>query len=314
MSYLSSENGESNLLSEQFETITSENGLHPKKFNKKFLDNESELYNEPKPSKVSLITVTQFVRFDCLLILYELIQSQTYNNILEWVIVEGSRNAEDGLENKMNIQTLIHYHYNSMNNDNNNNIKTVKRFNIVYLDYSGKKLSDLRNLGNDACKGDIIVCMDDDDYYPPERVQHAVESLENSPCLIAGCTDVYMYDYFLEKLYKFKGFHSYHSTNNVMAFKRKYLQKHRHESGLDRAEEVSFTNSFTAPMVQLNAKKSIIISSHNCNTFSKRRMCVSSSLGTNPVLDEVDKCIFHYIPANIFNKIHSNLKTIGRFP
>jgi cellulose synthase/poly-beta-1,6-N-acetylglucosamine synthase-like glycosyltransferase len=156
-------------------------------------------------SKVSLITVSQLARFDCLLTLYDLIQMQTYNNILEWVIVEGSSNPEDGLKNKINVQKIIDYHYH-VNNDN----EEKNKFNIVYLDYTGQKLSDLRNLGNDACKGDIIVCMDDDDYYPPERVQHAVESLENSPHLLAGCTDIYMYEYFLERLYKFKGFHSYH--------------------------------------------------------------------------------------------------------
>ena len=35
--------------------------------------------------KVSLITVTQFARYECLLTLYDLIQMQTYNNILEWI-------------------------------------------------------------------------------------------------------------------------------------------------------------------------------------------------------------------------------------
>jgi glycosyltransferase involved in cell wall biosynthesis len=265
-------------------------------------------------SEVSLITVTQFVRYECLQTLYELIKLQTYNNILEWVIVEGSCSAEDGLKNKINIQKLIDYHYNFNNDNNNDNNNEKRKFNIVYLNYSGKKLSDLRNMGNGACKGDIIVCMDDDDYYPPERVQHAVESLENSPHLIAGCSDIYMYEYFLERLYKFKGFHSYHSTNNVMAFKREYLKKHRHASGLDRAEEASFTNHFTVPMVQLNPEKSIIVSSHNYNTYSKREMCISSSLGTHPVLDEHNGgSITHYIPPNIFNRIRNNFRNIGRF-
>ena len=83
--------------------------------------------------------------------------------------------------------------------------------------------------------------MDDDDYYPQERVQHAVEKLENSSCLIAGCTDLYMYEFSLQKMYKFYGFHPNHSTNNVMAFKRSYLCNHRHDGGLSMAEEYSFT-------------------------------------------------------------------------
>ena len=49
---------------------------------------------------------------------------------------------------------------------------------IIYIEYSGKALSDLRNIGNNKCSGDIIVCMDDDDYYPVERVSHAVDALK----------------------------------------------------------------------------------------------------------------------------------------
>lgn len=118
-----------------------------------------------------------------------------------------------------------------------NNPENLVKMEIIYLEYSGKKLSDLRNLGNTTCKGDIIVCMDDDDYYPPERVSSAVESLKNSSALLAGCSDIYLYEYFMGKLYKFKGFHAKHSTNNCMAFKREYLRNHAHQTGLDMAEE-----------------------------------------------------------------------------
>ena len=77
------------------------------------------------------------------------------------------------------------------------------------------------------------------------------------------------------------------------------------------AEESSFTNHFTVPMVQLKAKKCVIVSSHNYNTFSKREMCISSSLGTHPILDEENKDILHYIPNKIFNRIRNNLKNIA---
>jgi hypothetical protein len=90
--------------------------------------------------------------------------------------------------------------------------------------------------------------------------------------MIAGCSDIYMYEYFMGKLYKFKGFHERHSTNNCMAFKKQYLRNHKHQDGLDMAEEKSFTNDFMEPMVQLNSKKCIIVSSHNYNTFNKREL------------------------------------------
>ena len=245
-----------------------------------------------KISTVSIITITQLKRFECLLNLYELIKLQDYKNIIEWVIVEGSKTLEDSKINSVNIKELIKNH-------TDNIIK-----NIVYIEYTGKKLSDLRNLGNNTCTGEIIVCMDDDDYYPSERVSHSVESLIKSQYLIAGCSDIYMYEYFMGKLYKFKGFHERHSTNNCMAFKKQYLINHKHEDGLNMAEEKSFTNNFTEPMVQLNSKKCIIVSSHDYNTFNKREICVGGSLGINTSLYEVnDILITNYIPNDIFKRM-----------
>jgi hypothetical protein len=245
-----------------------------------------------KYSSVSIITVNQYIRHDCLKNLCELIKLQTYKNIIEWVIVEGSQNKNDAEKNKLFINDLI-------------NSKPLN-FEIVYVEYTGKKLSDLRNLGNKTCKGDIIVCMDDDDYYPVERVSHAVESLESSSAMIAGCSDIYLYEYFMDKLYKFKGFNPKHSTNNCMAFKKEYLINHSHASGLEMSEEKSFTNDFTEPMIQLVSKKCIIVSSHNFNTFNKREICVGGSYGINPTLYEVtDHPITSYIPSKIFNNMKS---------
>jgi len=247
----------------------------------------------------SIITVSQLVRSECLKNLYKLIQLQTYKNIIEWVIVEGSKNQDDGDKNKLLVNELINLH-------KNNKPANLDKLEIIYIEYTGKKLSDLRNLGNTTCKGDIIVCMDDDDFYPAERVSHAVESLENSSALLAGCTDIYLYEYFMGKLYKFKGFHPKHSTNNCMAFKKEYLKNHSHQSGLDMAEEKSFTNDYIEPMVQLISKKCIIVSSHDFNTFNKREICIGGSYGINPTLYEVtDHPITSYIPVAIFNNMQS---------
>ena len=254
-----------------------------------------------KKTPTSIITISQLIRFDCLLNLYELIKLQIYTNITEWVIVEGSKNKEDGEKNKENINILLTTHSKLSETNPNCMHSQIK---IVYVEYTGLPLSELRNLGNNKCSGNIIVCMDDDDYYPPERVSHAVESLEKSQYLIAGCSDIYMYEYFMGKLYKFKGFHQYHSTNNCMAFKREYLRNHKHDKGLLMAEEKSFTNNFSEPMVQLISLKCIIVSSHNFNTFNKRELCVGGSIGVNPSLYEVnDHPITNYIPFEIFKRM-----------
>jgi len=259
-----------------------------------------------KHPSVSLLTITQHSRFPCIQNLYDLIKRQTYTNISEWTIVEGSPTLDLAEQNRIQITDFIN---NIMNNrltnaSNNNNI-TNNVMTIKYLDYSPDLLlSDLRNKGNLACTGDIIVCMDDDDYYPKDRVIHAVHQLQNSPKLIAGCSKAYMYDYFLDKMYKFKEFGPNHSTNNCLAYKREYLEKHSHSPGLRSGEEHSFTNGFSEPMIQLSARKTIVISSHDTNTYNKRSMCEASNLGRNPMLRLVSGSpLNEYIPLEIYDRL-----------
>lgn len=241
-----------------------------------------------KPT-VSIITVTQLSRVECLRNLLTFIQLQTYENIIEWVIVEGSRLEQDAAKNQDKIRELA----------------SQSSLNIVYLEYTGHALSDLRNSGNEACKGDIIICMDDDDYYPRERVENAVYKLGKSKCLIAGCSNIYIYDYGSEVLYKSKKLGNNHSTNNCMAFKREYLLKNTHECGLTHAEEKSFTKGFTEPMVQLSSKKCIVVSSHNSNTFDKRPLLDRQNIEKNGWFKKVKTHVTEIIPTKTLEILHS---------
>jgi len=240
---------------------------------------------------VSILTITQFKRFACLKILYMMIQRQTYKNITEWVIIEGSQSKIDADNNKIKIKEFI------------NEIKADINFRINYIEYSGKKLGGLRNLGNSTCTSDIIVCLDDDDYYPPERVQNAVETLSNSKCLISGVSDVYLYDFFMDRLFKFKGFMEFHSTNNCMAYKKDYLLTHKHDPEIEVGEERSFTNEFTTSLVKLDSRKCIIAISHNFNTFNKRELCLGGVLKSLHTLTEIEEPITNYIHEDIFHKM-----------
>ena len=66
---------------------------------------------------------------------------------------------------------------------------------VCYYKYDEKMvLGKKRNLMHKKAKGDIIVYMDDDDYYPPQRVSHAVETLLANPnALCAGSSIIYIY-------------------------------------------------------------------------------------------------------------------------
>ena len=246
----------------------------------------NQLSNKPLPT-VSIITITQLKRFNCLEIARDLIKDQTYKNIIEWVIVEGSKTQEDAKLNSYNIKQLIE--------------NSGLDLQIVYVEWANGKLGELRNRGNKSCKGDITVVFDDDDYYFSDRVEHAVDKLTNSTAKIAGCSAVLIYDYFLNRLYKFKSFGPNHSTNNCMAWKKEYLINNSHDSSKEMAEEASFTNNFSEPMVQLEAEHSIIVSSHDGNTFNKRELLVGGTHKINPTLSEVPN-ILKYINESYYNR------------
>ena len=232
---------------------------------------------------VSLLTITQYSRRDCLANLSMLIQQQVYKNIVEWVIVEGTPDKEDSIKNAEIIS------------------KMKSEIPINFIPWrAGQSLSDLRNAGNEVCSGDIIVCLDDDDYYPPTRVSHAVHRLQHSTALIAGCSKAFIYFYQTGQLFQFKSFGKGHSTNNCLAYKRAYLENHEHHPGLAKGEESSFTNGFTEPMEQLDPMKTIVISGHGANTVDK-------SLVSPEMLTDLNATalLLDFIPLPIFLKMEN---------
>lgn len=241
-----------------------------------------------KPPTVSIVTITQLKRFPCMQILKDIVKSQNYQNIIEWIIVEGSKDEDAAL--------------------NSENIKLLKEssdlsYPIIYLEKKpGEKLGALRNKGNKACSGDITVVMDDDDYYPENRVKHAVEQLQASSKLLAGCSAMYIYDYTLEKLCKFKGFGDNHSINSCFAWKKQYLEKHSHDDSKECGEEPSFTNEFKEPMIQLDPEKTIIQNSHTQNTFSKREILNGGICKFTQSNIEISRPITELIPEPFFSR------------
>jgi hypothetical protein len=257
---------------------------------------------------VSIITITQLNRFDSLKILLDLINNQTYPNIIEWIIVEGSKLDSDANLNKTNINNMIEEFESESDSKSKSKSESESKsntnFKIKYVEKkSNMKLGELRNIGNKLCVGDITVCMDDDDYYPPTRIAHAVKKLSESNFKIAGCSDHLMYDYNLKILAKLKVQGKYHSPNSCMAWKKEYLENNSHDSSKDFGEELSFTKNFTEPMIQLEPYSTIILSSHNLNTFSKKCFFVLKANGFDCIIDKIiTEPINKFIPDDISNK------------
>jgi len=63
-----------------------------------------------------------------------------------------------------------------------------------YYQEEKMKLGRKRNYMHTLAKGEIIVYMDDDDFYPPDRVNHVVNRLRSQPrALACGSSAIYIY-------------------------------------------------------------------------------------------------------------------------
>jgi glycosyltransferase involved in cell wall biosynthesis len=151
--------------------------------------------------------------------------------------------------------------------------------NVRYYEDTKRSIGAKRNKLNELAKGDIIVCMDDDDYYPPERVSHVVQALSKG--VLCGSSEIYVYYSDTAQIYKMGPYSEGHATNGTLAYRRSYLETHRHDD-VCKAEEASFLNGFTEPMIQLDPFKTQLLMSHSENTFDKRTIRGSPMAALTP--------------------------------
>jgi len=176
-------------------------------------------------------------------------EHQTYpKDRLEWIIID------DGTDK---IEDLVKH------------IEQVKYYGYDEKMMLGKK----RNLMHEKTKGEIIVYMDDDDYYPPQRIEHAVNMLNTHPsALCAGASEIYIYFKHIDKMIQFGPYGPNHATAGTFAFKRELLKDNRYNDDAALAEEKGFLKNYTVPFVQLEPKKTILVFSHIHNTFDKKTL------------------------------------------
>ncbi len=177
---------------------------------------------------------------------------------IEWIVID---DGEDSVED------LFQQAITSL--DNNINIK--------YFRYEEKmKLGRKRNLMHEKSTGEIIVYMDDDDFYPRDRVSHSVNKLQSNPkAVCAGSSIVYIYFNDLKKIYQFGPYGPNHATAGTFAFRRKLLDITSYEDHVDMAEEKHFLKNYSIPFVQLDPIKTILVFAHQYNTFDKRKLLIN---------------------------------------
>ena len=204
------------------------------------------------------------------------IMNQTYKGAMEWIIVD---DGDDKIYDLVKDISFVRYY-------------AVEKMSI------GAK----RNLIHKYTKGDILIYIDDDDYYPPQRIEHVLESLDSS--LICGSSIMYIYFSNLDKIYKFGPYGQNHATAATFGFKRELLNQTAYNDD-KKGEEKFFLKKWTIPLKQLDPKKTILVIAHNMNTVDKTQL-----LNTNT--EETTYCLEDFIddPQLITFYRNINVKSI----
>jgi glycosyltransferase involved in cell wall biosynthesis len=176
-------------------------------------------------------------------------ENQTYpKDKMEWIIID------DGTDK---IEDLVKH------------IPQVKYFKYDEKLMLGKK----RNLAHEKASGEIIISMDDDDYYPANRVSHAVDMLRTNPnAMCAGSSEMHIYFKHIQTMYKFGPYGPNHSTAATFAFRKELLKETKYDDEKALAEETQFTKGYTIPLIQLDTLKSILVFSHKHNSLNKEKL------------------------------------------
>ena len=204
---------------------------------------------------VSVITIT-YNRSKFIPALLECYHNQLYPSAsTEWLILDDSEPDEQIATNSL-FSAFAETHPN------------IRYVPVSSRQPMGAKLNYITKL----CRGDLIVVMDDDDYYPSTRISTAVKAFQENPTYqIAGCSKVYMYFQEETSTYVAGPYHDRHALHCTMAYRSSYLTTHRYDDKEQCAIERVFTNDFTEPMIQLNPKKTILHMVHSTNTYRHKK-------------------------------------------
>ena len=152
--------------------------------------------------------------------LIEMVNKQDYpKELIQWVIIDdGDDKIKDMIDDNIKID------------------------NVEYIELDKKiPIGEKRNLMHNYCNGNIIVYMDDDDYYPSTRISHAVDMLMKNPkALCAGCSKIYVYFTESKEILRFGPYNDNHATANTFAFWRNLLEQTQYDNRASVSEEKYF--------------------------------------------------------------------------
>lgn len=233
---------------------------------------------------VSVLTPT-FNRRKFIPILIRCFKAQTYPmNRMEWIVIDDGQDKVKDLFDAANLP----------------NLRYIQIENRIPL---GAK----RNMLNDMAKGDICVAMDDDDFYPPDRVKISVtrlRSVKDSKIQVAGSSQMYIYFADRDEIWSAGPYGPDHCTNGTMSYWRSYTLTHRYEDTASKAEEKHFLEEYKTKVIQMESADHILVVSHSKNTFDKRILLEQK----NPLLNKTSMKLKAFVKDKVIRDFYMSLK------
>jgi hypothetical protein len=179
-----------------------------------------------------------------------------------------------------------------------------KRVTYIYCK-DRRTIGEKRNILNRLAlekNADYIVCFDDDDYYPSDKISYSVKALEETGYDIGGTSKILIYDIINKDMYEsislvnrvFPG----HASNGTLIFSRKYAELNSYDDNAKYNEEKHFLRNYRVHLLQLDYLKTIICISHDNNTIDKHKLNLISH----------DKTIDKYITDRYLLDFYNNYK------
>jgi len=229
---------------------------------------------------VSIVTPT-YNRRKFIPWIIECIRSQTYpKERMEWLIFD------DGTDK---IRDLLE--------------PVMKELNIRYFSADEKcNVGVKRNKLHSEARGEIIVVMDDDDYYSPQRVSHAVMKLVGSKINLVGSSRNILFFSDDKSIWEVGPYGKYHATFGTMAFRKSLTEMTTCDESVTFAEELSFTKRYSIPLNQLDPLKTMLVICHSENTFNKNKLRTEAS----PVVKKTNMKIQTLVKSKQQRDFYSN--------
>ncbi len=178
-------------------------------------------------------------------------QKQTYpRDRLEWIIYDDGTDSIEDIIKESNISEIRYF---------KSDVKET--------------VSSKRNFINSKAKGDIIVNIDDDDYYSVDRISYAVDMFLSNPTLLfAGCRTTYIYFTETGLIYRATSSNKDESTAGTFVYRRELLEQTSYNNNRALAEEQDFLKDNKFEMIDLDPMRTMLVISHGQNSFDKKIM------------------------------------------